>query len=223
MNLDAAFWPALWELSRATQTRPEIFLAVWFAESGLDPTAANSIGCIGLNQTCPASIGGPGFPATPEAFKASTASEQLAWIAQNVKRAAAQYGPFRSAARYYQANFLPGTLGVAKRPGDVVAAHAGPYAAAYDANRLLDVTGDGAITLDDLASYLERKVAQHSDFQSAVLQTYANRPEGAPFQSPQLALYEPGPRGNRGAGLMAGLFVSVFAITWLRRRRRIAA
>ena len=84
MALDSNFWPALWNLAAASGTRPEVLLTVWFAESGLDPTAMNVDGCIGLNQTCPKELGGPGFPSTPEAYRASPASEQVGWIAPQV-------------------------------------------------------------------------------------------------------------------------------------------
>src|SRR5579859_4531633 len=123
MNLDDAFWPALWSLATSVGTRPETLLAVWFAESGLDPGAQNAIGCVGLNQTCPREIGGPGFPNDDAAAYASApASGQVAWIAPQVASAVhLNGGPFRSGARYYQANFLPATLATAKRPGDVIA------------------------------------------------------------------------------------------------------
>src|SRR5579859_5475909 len=131
---------------------------VWFAESELEPSAENPVsGCIGLNQTCPTSMGGPGFPSTSEAFKASPASQQLAWIGPQVMaQVGLNGGGFGSAARYYQANFLPATLPVAKRSGDIIAARNGPYAAAYAANKDLDVRGTGAITLADLGDYLQR-------------------------------------------------------------------
>src|SRR5579859_3446037 len=103
MALDRLFWPALWGLATESGTRPEVFLTVWFAESGLDPSAENAIGCIGLNQSCPTSLGGPGFPSTPGAYKAATASEQVGWIANQVlAQVRANGGPFRSAARYFQ-------------------------------------------------------------------------------------------------------------------------
>jgi hypothetical protein len=112
MALDAEFWPSLWKLAAAAQTRPEVFLTVWFAESGLDTKARNpKSGCIGLNQTCPAGIGGPGFPSTAEAFRAADASEQLDWIAPQVlDQVRRNGGGFRSVARYQQANWLPATL-----------------------------------------------------------------------------------------------------------------
>src|SRR5258708_20136358 len=128
MTLDANFWPALWNLAAASGTRPEIFLTVWFAESGLDPSIVNKDGCIGLNQTCPKEIGGPGFPTTPEAYAALPASEQVAWIAPQVlSQVKLNGGPFQSAARSYQANFIPATLTPANAPAAPLAPKVHPY------------------------------------------------------------------------------------------------
>lgn len=211
MNLDAAFWPALWKLAIDTATRPEIFLAVWYRESGLDPTAKNGIGCIGLNQSCPAELGGPGFPnGDADAYQAAPASAQVAWIAPQVKAAVNVNGrPFLSAARYYQANFLPATLPVATAPRDVIAAKNGPFAKAYAANSALDFGGDGAITLEDLGRFVAEAVqgAGRSPWLDALSQLYSRRPPESPWRDPDLILYEPAPsmRGPLGAIAAVGL------------------
>jgi hypothetical protein len=222
MDLDTAFWPALWALATTVGTRPETLLAVWFAESGLEPKAQNPQGCIGLNQTCPSELGGPGFPnGDAAAYAASPASAQLAWIAPQV--VSAQHlngGPFRSAARYYQANFLPATLLTAKGPRDVIAGRNGPYAPQYGANTGLDVTADGFITLDDLGRYLQRRIALGGGaLEGAIAQAYASRPPGAPWTSSRLTLFEPvGAERDDGSGpLVAGLFLAL-AFAGLRRR-----
>ena len=192
--LDGAFFPLMWTVvAIPAGTRPEIFLAAWLYESDLEPSARNAIGCVGLNQTCP-KPGGPGFPNDDaEGFRAMPASYQLSWIAPQVLSAIAlNGGPFRSAARYYQANFLPATLATAKAPGDVIAGRGGPYAQAYAANAQLDVNGDGAITLDDLAHALEAKIlASGTKLSDAIAQVYAAAPEGAPWAAPDLVLFEP--------------------------------
>ncbi len=196
MSLDDAFWPALWSLSTAVGTRPETLLAVWFAESGLDPAAKNSIGCLGLNQTCPSANGGPGFPnGDADAYAQAPASQQLAWIAQQVTSAVhLNGGPFLSAARYYQANFLPATLPTAKAPNDPIAAKNGRYASAYGANAILDANGDGTITLDDLGRYLEKRIAANgAALRTAIATAYAQKPADAPWTAPHLVLYEPSP------------------------------
>jgi hypothetical protein len=218
MALDTNFWPALWSLAIRAKTRPEILLTVWFAESELDPSAQNSLGCIGLNQTCPAGVGGPGFPSTPEAFRAAPASEQVGWIANQVlSQARANGGGFRSAARYQQANFLPATLKTATRPRDVIAARGGPYAVAYEQNKGLDVSGDGAITLADLGDYLERMVRERgidvdhgAPLEVAIQTAYsaAYLPAGAPWRSPLLVLREPAPAAGNGRGAAVALLTT---------------
>lgn len=233
MPLDAAFWPALWSLvALPSGTRPEVFLAVWLYESGLDPSAQNAGGCIGLNQSCPAASGGPGFPggdAAAQAYRASPASAQLAWIAPQVMSdMQLNGGPFASAARYFQANLLPATLATAKQPSDVIAARGGPYAGAYASNAVLDVGGDGAITLDDLGHALQNKIlASGSTLSSAIAQTYAAAPAGAPWSSPALVLFEPaapsaGPVASSGRGgvVILGISGALAAAAAFGRARR---
>jgi hypothetical protein len=219
MNLDDAFWPALWDLATASGTRPEVLLAVWAAESGLDPHAKNSIGCIGLNQTCPKPVG-PGFPNDdPATYQAAPASVQVAWITPQVLSAVQlNGGPFLSAARYYQSNFLPATLAKAKRPGDVIAARHGPYARAYAANLGLDPDHRGAITLATLGKALERRVLNDQGFTDAVATAYAQQPPDAPWTVAQLVLYEPGASTGRNRWI-AGLFLAaVFGAAILKHR-----
>lgn len=226
MPLDDAFWPALWSLSLASGTRPETFLAVWAYESGLDPTARNSLGCVGLNQSCPKSIGGPGFPNDDaDAYQASPASAQLAWIAPQVmNQIAMNGGPFRSAARYYQANFLPATLTTVRDPSAVLAGKNGPYPQAYAANAQLDATGDGAITLNDLAVVLQRQLvgARGVPLKSAIAAAYAQKPAEAPWTGARLTLFEPGsPASGPSIGAIAAVtfFPTLFAVL-LRRKAR---
>jgi hypothetical protein len=221
--LDADFWPSLWKLAAAAQTRPEVFLTVWFAESGLDPSARNpKTGCIGLNQTCPTEIGGPGFPSTAEAFQAADASEQLDWIAPEVLgHVRLNGGGFRSAARYQQANWLPATLGTAKASGDVIAAARGPYAKAYRDNAGFDVHKQGFITLADLGDYLQHVITTRgidldhgAPLEMAIHAAYGpqNRPSWAPWDVPRLVVHEPTaarPERSGGGGIvvaLAGLF-----------------
>jgi len=230
LALDAAFWPALWSLvALPSGTRPEVLLAVWLYESNLEPTAQNADGCIGLNQSCPAANGGPGFPggdAEAQAYRSAPASEQLAWIGPQVLRAVElNGGPFESAARYFQANLLPATLATARAPGDVIAARGGPYASAYAANAQLDANGDGALSLDDLGHALQNKIlASGSKLSDAIASSYAAAPSSSPWSSPALALFEPpssspasaaASSSSRGAGALAlglAMFGGVLAL-----------
>ncbi len=209
MALDDAFWPALWKLAMATGTRPELLLCVWFAESDLEPTAENSAGCIGLNQTCP-KPNGPGFPSTPAAYKGSPASAQVAWIARQVESAVKlNGGPFQSAARYWQANWMPATLSTAKAPDAVIAGKDGPYAWAYRDNAGLDADKDGRITLQDLGDRLELLVlSRGAPLTRAIRLAYANRPAAAPWSEPELVIHEPAPATPSGAPPSAGPIAS---------------
>ena len=222
VDLDDAFFPALWSLAISVGTRPEILLAVWLAESGLDPHAQNSIGCIGLNQTCP-QPGGPGFPDDDgPAYRAMLASAQLAWIGpQVVNGARLNGGPFLSAARYYQSNFLPGTLTTAREPRAVIAAREGPYSLAYAANAQLDAGADGAITIEDLGRFVAGAVANAGPAWDTLLaRVYAWAPPQSPWSSPALVIYEPG-SSRPGAGLAVAAVVLMGSIGFgLQRARR---
>jgi hypothetical protein len=220
MPLDDAFWPALWDAALASGTRPEVLLAVWYAESGLDPSAKNSIGCIGLNQSCPTPYG-PGFPNDDgAAYQAAPASAQVAWIKpQLLHLVALNGGGFASAARYRQANWLPATLATAKAPGDVVAAATGPYAVAYAANRELDVRNAGVVTVDDLGLGLEQLVTHHgAPLDVAIATAYAHRPDGAPWASPRLVLFEPNARRYRPLVLAISALGVALAVAGAHRR-----
>jgi len=207
-TLDAAFWPALWAMASKYNVRPEVLLTIWWAESGLNPKAQNHQGCTGLNQSCPKSMGGPGFPVDVSVYKNWPASQQLTWIEPQLAAALALAGaPFQSAARYQQANWLPGTLKTATQPGDVIAASTGTYAAAYAGNCQFDQkpgsvacaldhkTHAGTVTLQDLGDYLQSKYTGGfgSILRSAVTQAYASAPAGAPWSAPLADwFHEPG-------------------------------
>jgi hypothetical protein len=231
MTLDANFWPALWNLAAASGTRPEIFLTVWFAESGLDPSIVNKDGCIGLNQTCPKEIGGPGFPTTPKAYAALPASEQVAWIAPQVlSQVKLNGGPFQSAARYYQANFMPATLTTVRGAGDVIASKFGPYAMEYEANKGLDMNKDGKITLSDLGDFLVHVVNGYgydvdkgAPLSTAIHTAYLHAPPRPLWSSPALVIREREPavasKGRGGAIVIALCFGGLLAAAGARGRR----
>jgi hypothetical protein len=195
-GLDSAFYPALWNLCLKVQTRPEVFLIVWAEESGLNPGAINSVGCTGLNQSCPSGppTYGPGFPTGYEDWPASQQVSQ--WITQQVVTSIGlNKGPFLSAARALQANLLPATLATATTPSAVICGKAGPYASAYAGNSQFDVDKSGTITLQDLGDYLQKMAAgaHFGNLKSAIATAYAQAPAGAPWSAPLADPYhEPG-------------------------------
>ena len=220
--LDDAFFSALWRLAIASGTRPETLLAVWNLESGLNPAASNPLGCIGLNQSCPAPMGGPGFPTDAESYRAEAASEQLAWIGPQVmQQVKANGGAFRSAARAVQANLLPKSLQYARGPLDAIAATGGPYADAYAANAFLyDPHKTGAITLSTLGGVVLAH-AKDPALVDAIARTWAAKPDDSPWSSPQLFAFEPAaPSSSSGTAVAAVLIIAAGVCFTPRKRGR---
>jgi Transglycosylase SLT domain len=159
--LSDPFFADVARMGQRRRTNPVFYVAVWCAESGLDPAAVNpNGGARGLNQMMPATLQGLGAPADYEKL---AGEEQLPWIERLVAQGERlNGGPFESAARYYHSNFYPKTMARGASPDTVVVAGDAADAderAAYAANKGLDANGDGRITLSDLAAVLERALA----------------------------------------------------------------
>ena len=169
-----AFADALWSLSDSTGLRPEYVLPVFYRESGFSTSVTNSIGCVGLNQSCPFGCG------VPDGYASWSASQQVnGLIAGCFKAIIAKFGPIGSATRAYQANFLPATLGTARSLNSVLATQGG---AVYAENSGLDKNKDGVITVQDLADQMSLMLAKPA-VQNAIAQTYARR-GGSPVSNP---------------------------------------
>jgi hypothetical protein len=150
------FFARLAELGARHGTDPVVFLDVWNAESGLDPHAENRIShARGLNQMMPRTLASLGAPA---AFHELPGDAQLPWIERLIADGERlNGGPFRSAERYYHANFFPRTMPRGQSPATaVVASDASDpeERAAYDGNRAMDPGGKGRITYADLTALL---------------------------------------------------------------------
>jgi hypothetical protein len=159
--LSDQFFANVARMGQRRRTNPAFYVAVWCAESGLNPAAVNPKGgARGLNQMMPATLQGLGAPADYEML---SGEEQLAWIERLIAQGEAlNGGPFESAARYYHSNFFPRTMARGASSDTVVAAGDAADAeerAAYAANRSLDANGDGRITLADLAAVLARTLS----------------------------------------------------------------
>jgi hypothetical protein len=157
MTLSDRFFADVARMGQRRRTNPEHYLVVWCSESDLTPTAVNPRGgARGLNQMMPATLRGLGAPAD---FEKLAAEDQLPWIEKLIAiRETYNGGPFESAARYYHANFFPLTMQRGDSPRTVVVDSDSEDArerAAYEANRSLDVNGDGRITRADLTAWLE--------------------------------------------------------------------
>ena len=167
-----AFGQALWAgFDAGKLPRPEYVIPVLFSESGLNPAATNSIGCVGINQLCPFA-----WP-IPVGYASWSASQQLAGpVTSMFGQLIAKYGPINSGTRVYIGNFLPADLPKATSLDYVLATRGG---AVYSANSGLDYTGKGTITVADMAHFVS-KAAGNSYVKSVIAQTYALRPGESP-------------------------------------------
>lgn len=177
MLLTSAGVAALWALYDATGIRPEWIAPVLYYESGFDPSLPNRQGApyYGIGQSSHTIVEGLGV----------TPSEFLTWSQEEqIRRAVLPYfaglvhmfGPLRSGARVYQANYQPATLPTVRKLWQVVAWRGSQ---AYEANRTLDQLRDGAITLSDLALAVQRK-AQEPEVIEALAEAYEQRPDEKP-------------------------------------------
>lgn len=195
---------ALWRLYDETGIRGEYVLPVLWSESGFDPSAANSLGYEGINQASQQWLGSLGID--PVDYLTWPASQQIARMVAPMYRAIiGQYGAIKSGTRAYQANFLPATLGKAKRLDSTLAMWGDNV---YDANAGLDWQSKGTITVGDLAHFIQR-AAKHPQVQAAIAHTYALRPGERP-RDPVL-----GEDFGGGAGIFAaaaGIAVLLYAV-----------
>jgi hypothetical protein len=172
-------WPrfgdALWSVSDELGIRPEWQLPVLYFESGgtFDPSVANAIGCVGLNQFCPTAAGpSPYLPVPPAQYRAWAASDQLAGPIRAYWRDASRYGPIRSATRLELAQLGPALLARARSLGSTV--YAAP-SAEYAGNRGFDAAGKGYFTVFDVADAMARASAAPA-VRTALARAYAMRP-----------------------------------------------
>jgi len=129
-------------------------------ESGFNPSATNSIGCVGLNQMCP---GSQNFLSdySADQYTQLTVSQQLPYVFVYFSNWMNQYGLLTiSAAELYQLNFLPATFQPGESSSFVISQQGDPY---YSSNTSLDPGGTGQITLGDLQTAISNAEANNSD------------------------------------------------------------
>jgi hypothetical protein len=160
MNLDDAFFPALRDFAASVGAPPDWFLAVFYLESRLDPGVGNALGYVGLNQMMGGYLQARGID--PADYLTWPASRQLTQvIGPWYKQVLADFmlGKMtRSAGGLYALNLYPASVGK-RGDGPLVAVicSAGPTRherAAYRANKALDTSGSGAITIGGLDAFL---------------------------------------------------------------------
>ena len=211
MTLTDRFFSDLAALGARRGSDPAIFLNVWCVESGLNPHAMNPSGARGLNQMMPATLDALGAPA---AFETLSAEQQLPWIEKLIASGERRNGgPFASGARYYHANFFPVTMARGNTPDTVVAAKDATdprERGAYIFNRGLDADGDGAITLADLATVIDRVRPKYADA-FARLAAAVRGIQSDPWQPASLMTASPPGATAIGGVLLAGMLALGFA------------
>lgn len=211
MTLSDRFFSSLAALGARRGSDPAIFMNVWCVESGLNPRAMNASGARGLNQMMPATLVSLGAPAE---FENVSAEAQLPWIERLIASGERRNGgAFESAARYYHANFFPVTMARGNAPDTIVAAKDATDPRerdAYSFNRGLDADGDGKITLNDLATVLER-IRPKYQVAFSRLDAAVSALQVQPWQPTSLVSTTPKNAGVVGGVLLAGMIALAFA------------
>ena len=137
------------------QCDPLDLLGVMMAESNVTANARNATSdASGLIQFLPSTLTHLGWRGTPAQFRQLNADQQLGYVE-------AYFQPYvhsglNSAARVYQAVFLPSSLALGSGFGIVIAQRGGVNSIVYDRNRGLDANFDGRITVGELQQAIER-------------------------------------------------------------------
>jgi hypothetical protein len=129
------------------------------SESGFNPSATNSIGCVGLNQMCP---GSQNFTSdySSDAYAQLTVSEQLPYVFAFWENQMSQYGLITISARdLYWLNFLPATYVPNSSDSYVISQQGDAY---YSSNSSLDTDGSGTITAGDLMNAISAAESNNS-------------------------------------------------------------
>ena len=138
---------------------------LFVSESSYNPSAQNSIGCVGLNQICQSSYGfitNAGY--TVDQYTQLTVSDQLPVVLSYFQNWMDQYGIGAMSARdLYWLGFLPATF-VPNSPDSYVISQQGD--AYYGSNTGLDQTGKGYITAGDLQAQLDKQPSLQPDLWS---------------------------------------------------------
>lgn len=130
------------------------------SESGFNPSAQNSIGCVGLNQQCPGSQNFLG-DMTVDEYTQLTVSAQLPYVFAYFQNWLTKYGLGSiSGAELYQLNFLPATFQPGESSSFVISQSGDPW---YSSNTSLDPDGKGSITLGDLQTAITNAQNNHPD------------------------------------------------------------
>lgn len=145
---------AFLEAVQPTGVPLEAVLAVYAAESNLDPAASSGVAW-GLPQAQGPLLRAAGFSGSPASFADLSVAEQAPFIGRmlRVQIRGIGYTP-QTAPELYRANLSPAA---ARARAHVIYRQSEPTERRnYEANRALDRERKGSITLDDLAHVMQR-------------------------------------------------------------------
>lgn len=154
-DLSDAFFGKLRDVSSRLGCEPVNLLSVMMSESGVKAKAHNPNGdASGLIQFIPKTLANLGWPNGQAAFRQLSAEEQLPYVEK-------YFSPYiskglTSAARLYQATFLPATLNLGSDPDTVISESGGINSFVYNPNKLFDTNKDQKITVGGLQEAIDR-------------------------------------------------------------------
>lgn len=154
-DLSDGFFEAVTATSDTLGCTPLDLLGVMMNESGVKAAAHNPNGdASGLIQFMPQTLANLGWTAGHDAFRSLSAEEQMPFVERYFTPYVHQ--DLSSAARLYQATFLPATLGLGSDFDVVICGKDGPNAFAYGPNQGFDRDHKGFITVGDLQAAVDR-------------------------------------------------------------------
>lgn len=156
-NLSDAFWTAIWEVAGRLHADASVLCFILYEESGINPAAQNSIGCVGINQFCPGTY--EGFVSIPkDQYLALAAEDQLVPYVEKYW-AAGPAGSLAMARDIFWRSLLPATWKPNADPSTVVndpAILGASYAAKVAAANPIGQTDPSVITAGDIDRYLSK-------------------------------------------------------------------
>lgn len=155
-DLSDSFFDTLKDICTQLRCQPIDLLAVMMSESNVKATTHNPNGnASGLIQFMPNILIGLGWVDGHEAFRRLSAEEQLPFVKKFFLPYASK--GLSSAARLYQATFLPATLDMGSELDTVIVQQGGLNSFAYGPNKnAFDKNLDGMITVGELQDAIDR-------------------------------------------------------------------
>lgn len=154
-DLSDDFFNNLKDICTRLGCQPIDLLSVMMSESGVRATAHNPNGdASGLIQFMPNILVNLGWSNGSAAFRQLSAADQLPYVEK-------YFSPYvnkglTSAARLYQATFLPATLDLGSDANTVICQQGGINSFAYLPNKVFDENNDGMITVGELQDAINR-------------------------------------------------------------------